>query len=158
ALITGASSGIGAATAREMALHGANVILLARRAPELEAVADECRQLGVSAHIYPVDLADEKAVEKTAAKIKKDVGNPDVIVASAGSGRWLFSEETPPGEANQMMGATTFSAFYIIRAFMAEMLSQKSGRIVIVGSPAAYAVWPGATAYTAARWALRGLA
>ena len=57
-----------------------------------------------------------------------------------------------------MMGATYFSAFYTCRAFMPEMLARKSGRIVIVGSPAAYAVWPGATAYTASRWALRGLA
>src|SRR5262245_17754414 len=110
-----------------MALHGASVILLALRAPELEAVADECRQMGVSAHTFPVDLADEKEVEKSAAQVKKDVGIPEVLVASAGSGRWLFSEETPPGEADQMMGATTFSAFYTIRAFLPEMLSRKSG-------------------------------
>jgi len=157
-LVTGASSGIGAATAREMARHGANVVLLARRAPELEKVAVDCRSMGVSAHVYPVDLANEQAVGKTAARIKAEVGIPNIIVASAGSGRWLFSEETPPGEAAQMMGATYFSAFYTIRDFMPDMLARKTGRIVIVGSPAAYAVWPGATAYTAARWALRGYA
>lgn len=157
-LITGASSGIGAATARAMASRGATVILLARRQAELEQVAGEIRSAGGQAHVYPVDLGDEQAVEALAARIKREVSLPDVIVHSAGAGRWRFIDETLPGEAAQAMAAPYFAAFYVTRAFIGEMLSRRSGRIVIVGSPAAYAVWPGATAYTAARWALRGLA
>jgi len=157
-LVTGASSGIGAATARLMASRGARVILLARRRVELEQVAADCRAAGGETHVYPLDLGDEQAAEAAMTRIKTEVGVPDVIVASAGSGRWLFAEETPSGEAAQIMNATYFSAFYTTRAFLPEMLSRGSGRIVIVGSPAAYTVWPGATAYTAARWALRGFA
>jgi len=132
--------------------------MLARRQAELDQVAADCKAVGGEAHVYPLDLGDEQAVEAAAAKIKAELGAPDVIVASAGSGRWLFAEETPLAEATEIMNATYFSAFYTARAFMPDMLARGSGRVVIVGSPASYAVWPGATAYTAARWALRGLA
>ena len=78
------------------------------------------------------------------------------MINSAGAGRWLDLDETTPTEAIQMMGAPYFAAFNLTRAFIADMLARGSGRIVNVNSPAAFAPWPGATGYTAARWALRG--
>lgn len=81
---------------------------------------------------------------------------PDIIVNNAGSGQWLFAEETSAEDAVQMMAAPYFAAFFITRAFLPMMLERNSGHIVNLTSVASYMVWPGATAYTAARWAMRG--
>ena len=155
-LITGASGGIGAATAREMAASGARLVLLARTQSKLEVVADEVRSAGGEAHVYPCDLSDADAVSSTAARIKAEVGVPDVLINNAGAGRWLAVEETEPTEAVSMMGAPYFAAFYVTRAFVEEMIGRGSGRIANVNSPMAYLVIPGATGYAACRCALRG--
>lgn len=156
ALITGASFGIGAATARAMARAGARVVLLARTESALEQVAGAIRAAGGTAWAYPVDLADPEAVERVAAAIRAEVGVPDLIINNAGAGRWLAIEETSPAEAMSMMAVPYFAAFYVTRAFLPAMLARRSGRIVNVNSPASLVAWPGAVAYTAARWALRG--
>jgi short-subunit dehydrogenase len=155
-LITGASSGIGAATARAMARKGARVILLARTQNALESVAAEITASGGKAHAYPVDLADAQAVDQTAKAISAEVGTPDILINNAGAGRWLFVEETSPEEMVSMMAVPYFAAFYITRAFLPDMLKRNSGHIVIITSPASRIAWPGATAYSVARWAMRG--
>jgi short-subunit dehydrogenase len=155
-LVTGASSGIGAATARAMAARGAGVALLARTRAALEAVAAEIRTAGGRAHVFPVDLADHAAVDAVAPRLRADFGTPNVIVNSAGAGRWLFAEETDPAEAVQMMGAPYFAAFFVTRAFLPAMLARGSGHVVNVNSPIARLIWPGATGYAAARYAMQG--
>src|SRR4051794_27415115 len=101
ALITGASSGIGAATARALGDAGARVLLLARRAAELERVAGSIGS-GV-ATTYPVDLSHASAVAEVAERINGTVGPPDIIVNNAGAGQWKFVDETSPQEAVEMM-------------------------------------------------------
>lgn len=155
-LVTGASSGIGAAISKAMAKAGGRVLLLARREDELRRVADEIRQAGGEASVYPVDLADSSAVMEVAQRIKAEVGTPDILVNNAGSGKWRFVEETSPEEAVQMMTLPYFAAFYVTRAFMPDMLARDSGHIVNISSVGSRFVWPGATAYLAARWAVRG--
>jgi NADP-dependent 3-hydroxy acid dehydrogenase YdfG len=158
-VVTGASSGIGAATAREAARRGARtVVLMARSAGPLEEVAREVRDAGARTLVVPVDLADADAVAAACQRVEQELGSPDVLVNNAGAGRWLFAEETPPAEAVQMMAAPYFAAFFTTRAFLPGMLARRSGRLAFVTSPAAYAPWPGATGYAAARWAIRGLA
>jgi short-subunit dehydrogenase len=154
ALITGASSGIGAATARALADAGARVLLLARRAAELEQVASS---IGAgAATTYAVDLSSASAVAQVAERIKADIGTPDIIVNNAGAGQWKFVDETSPQEAVQMMGVPYFAAFYVTHAFLSGMLRRNTGHIVNVSSVGSRFVWPGATAYIAARWAVRG--
>ncbi len=104
-LITGASSGIGAATARAAAREGARVILLARTQAKLEQVAGEIRRDGGRAAVFPVDLTDTQAVAAVAAQVTAELGTPDVIFNNAGTGRWLFAEETSPQDAVAMMAA-----------------------------------------------------
>ena len=158
-VVTGASSGIGAATARAAARRGARaVVLLARSAPALEEVAAAVRSAGALAVPVPVDLTDPDAVERARAQVESAVGAPDVLVNNAGAGRWLFVTETSPAEAVQMMASPYFAAFFTTRAFLPGMLARGSGRIAFVTSPAAYAPWPGASGYAAARWAMRGFA
>ena len=155
-LITGASGGIGAATARAMAAAGAKVVLLARTQSKLDALAEDIRGAGGEAFVYPCDLSDANAVSATAARIKAEVGVPDVLVNNAGAGRWLAVEETEPEEAVAMMSTPYFAAFFTTRAFIDDMVRRGSGRLANVNSPMAYLVIPGATGYAACRCALRG--
>lgn len=155
-LITGASSGIGAASARMAAMHGADVILLARGLDGLNRVAAEIAVFGRKAHVFSVDLADPQATAITCERIKREVGVPDVIFNNAGVGRWLYVEETDSAELQQMIAVPYLAAFNVTRAFLPELLARNSGWIVNITSPVAFVAWPGATAYAAARWAIRG--
>jgi short-subunit dehydrogenase len=156
AVVTGASSGIGAATARAMARNGATVLLLARSADRLEAVAGEIADAGGEAVLYPVDLADGDAVSAVADEITEAHGIPDVILNVAGFGRWDPIEGTTPEEAAAMMAVPYLGAFRITQPFVEGMIERDSGHIVNLTSAAAYVPWPGSTAYAAARWAMRG--
>ena len=157
-LVTGASSGIGAATATRYGAAGAHVLLLARNAERLESVADEIRSSGGTASPYRIDLAEAEAVAELAARITTEAGTPDVIVNNAGAGRWLSILATPPGEARAMMEVPYLAAFYVSRAFLPAMVARRSGRIACISSPAAYLAWADACAYIAARHAMKGLA
>lgn len=156
ALVTGASSGMGRAIAKALAGAGAEVILLARKRSLLDQTAAEISAAGGRVHAIPVDLGNPEEVETAAAKIRAEIGIPDIIVNNAGSGKWRFIDETTPEEAAQMMALPYFAAFYLTRAFYGEMLERNSGHIVNVSSVGSRFVWPGATAYIAARWAVRG--
>ena len=130
--------------------------MLARTSSKLEQVAAEIRRTGGRAYVYPVDVADAGAINRCAQQIIREVGVPDILVNNAGSGRWLSIEETCPEEAATMMAAPYLAAFYVTRAFLPEMLKRDSGAIVNLTSIASRIVWPGATAYTVGRWAMRG--
>src|SRR5437870_3797790 len=112
-LITGASSGIGAATAGAMAREGGRVILLARNRDGLEQVAAEIKSKGSQAWVYPVDLSDSAAVDRTGQAILQEVGVPDILINNAGAGRWLSIEQTSAEEVMQMMAIPYFGAFSI---------------------------------------------
>jgi short-subunit dehydrogenase len=155
-VVTGASSGIGAATAKAMAKAGGRVALLARSKDLLDQVAAEISSAGGVARGYLVDLADADAVAVVAKQITEELGTPDIIINNAGAGKWLFVDETTPAQAVQMMAVPYFAAFNVTHAFLPAMLSRNSGRFVFVSSVASRFVWPGATAYIAARWAVRG--
>ena len=157
-LVTGASSGIGAATAKRYGAAGAHVLLLARNAGRLEKVAEEIRRSGGAASLYPADLAEAEAVTELAARITAEAGTPDVIVNNAGAGRWLSILATTPAEARAMIEVPYLAAFYVSRAFLPAMATRRSGRIACITSPAAYLAWPDACAYIAARHAMKGFA
>jgi short-subunit dehydrogenase len=152
-LITGASSGIGAATAEAAAKRGAELALVARSADKLEAVAQRIRQSGgrVTTHVF--DVSDPEQVSRLAAVVPV----PDVLFNNAGAGRWKPLVETDPAEAAAMIGAPYLAAFYTTRAFLPAMLARGSGVCLYMNSAASRLVWPGAAAYTGARWAVRGL-
>lgn len=157
-LVTGASSGVGAAIAKAMARAGAGeVILLARNEDDLRSVATEITTWGGRARIYPVDLSDADQTSAIAQRIRDEVGTPDVLVNNAGSGQWKFLEDTSPTEVRDMMAVPYFAAAWLTRAFLPAMRARNSGHIVNMSSAASRFVWPGATAYIAARWAMRGL-
>jgi short-subunit dehydrogenase len=155
-LITGASSGIGEATAKRYGASGAHVLLLARNADRLRAVAETIRREGGSAAPYPADLTDAGAIAETSARIEREAGTPDILINNAGSGRWLPLVETTAEDALHMIEVPYLAAFNLTRAFLPAMLARRSGAIACVTSPASYLVWPNASAYIAARHALLG--
>lgn len=156
ALITGASSGMGMAIVDAFVNAKARVILLARRKDLLDRIADKINSNGGAAFVYSIDLSDTQAIEEITNKIKTELGVPDIIINNAGSGQWKFIDETSAEEAVQMMTLPYFATFCITKAFLPEMLKRNSGHIVNISSVASRFVWPGATAYIAARWAIRG--
>jgi len=155
--VTGASSGIGAATAKALARNGWRVVLVARRAERLDELTAAIAAAGGEARAEALDAADGPAVMAMAERVRTNWGAPSLVVNSAGAGEWRFLEETSVEEIVKMMGAPYLAAANTCRAFMADMLAAKRGVFVHVGSPASVMPWPGATAYTASRWALRGL-
>jgi short-subunit dehydrogenase len=157
-VVTGASSGIGAATAVAMARSGARAVaLVARSAAALDEVAARVRAAGAEALPIPADLSDAAAVDRARDAVLAFAGAPDVLVNNAGAGRFLLLTETDPAEALRMIAVPYLAAFHATRAFLPAMIERRSGHVLNVTSPAAFAPWAGATGYAAARWAVRGL-
>jgi uncharacterized protein len=156
-LVTGASSGIGAATVRAAVRRGGRAVALARTEDRLRALATELGRESGDVHPYAVDCGSREQVQATADRILADVGVPDVLVNNAGAGRYLFFDETGPEEFERMMRAPFFAAVYVTRAFIRPMIERGSGQVVTVNAPIAYVPWPGSAGYGMARWALRGL-
>ena len=156
ALVTGASSGIGEATARTLAARGARVALVARSAEKLARVAGEIAAAGGTALVFPADLSDPDQAARACEAAMAEAGAPDIVVNNAGAGRWLSTIETSVAEARAMIELPYLAAFAVTRAFLPAMLARGSGHIVNVTSPASYMVWPNAAAYIAARQALKG--
>lgn len=152
-LITGASSGIGATTAEAAAKRGAELTLVARSADKLEAVAQRIRGSGGIVSTYACDVSNPEQVAQLAAEVPV----PDVLFNNAGAGRWKPLVETDPTEAAGMIGAPYLAYFNATRAFLPGMLARGSGVCIFTNSAASQLIWPGAAAYTAARWAVRGL-
>jgi len=157
AVVTGASSGIGAAAARALGARGWAVALAARRSDRLAQVARDVEEAGGQALIAPLDAAQGTAVLALRDRVMARFGVPDVIVNAAGAGRWLWMEDTSPADFERMLDAPLRAAWNTSHAFMADLLEAGAGVIVHVGSPASLAPWPGANGYTVARWGLRGL-
>ena len=154
AVITGASSGIGAATAMRLAAENYKVVMVARNRARLEELAGT---IGQQAVVEACDAGDGRQVLDLAERVRNEHGVPDLIVNSAGAGEWKRIEDTSPQEAVTMMKAPYFAAFNLTHAFMDDMLARNRGVIIHVNSPASIVTWPSCIGYAATRWALRGL-
>ncbi|GAA0224480.1 SDR family oxidoreductase [Saccharothrix mutabilis subsp. mutabilis] len=156
-VVTGASQGIGAATALTLARRGSVVVLVARSAEALESVVQRVEAFGGRAVAVPTDLADVDAIDTLAERVVGEFGAPDVLVNNAGAGRWLFLDDTPAAELDAMTALPFAAALHVTRSFLPAMRARGVGRIVNVNSPVSRLPIPGATGYAAARYALRGL-
>ncbi len=157
-LITGGSSGIGKAAALQLVQSGAIIVLQARSVAKLKEVAAELTKKGATAHYYSTNLTSATAVQETASKIINEVGLPDIVVNSAGAGEWLSLKEASIEHYQETMASPYLATAYTCKAFYDKMLVRGSGHFIIINSAACFFAFPGATGYTAARWAMLGFA
>ena len=155
-VITGASAGLGRATAREFGRRGARVGLLARGKEGLEAAKREIEQLGGSAVVVPTDVADATAVEKAAGIIEEQLGPIDIWVNNAMTSVFSPVKEMKPDEYKRVTDVTYLGVVYGTMAALKRMLPRNQGTIVQVGSALVYRSIPLQSAYCAAKHAIAG--
>ena len=160
ALVTGASSGIGRATALTLARAGADVAINYLTLPEAAAaLAEQIRALGRRALLCPVDVAEQDRVEAMVDRIAAELGRLDVFVSNAFySDEDLFHQADMTG-FRRTLDVTMWGAFYGLRASVQQMLRQgHGGAAVIVSSPHARTAFPRCMAYNMAKAALDQMA
>ena len=155
-VITGASAGIGRATAREFAKHGACVALLARGEAGLKAAADEVASLGGRALVLPVDVADRDGIEQAATTVERELGPIDVWINNAMVSVFSPFQQMTPDEFRRVTEVTYLGVVYGTMAALRYMVPRKRGTIVQVGSALAYRSIPLQSAYCGAKHAIRG--
>ncbi len=154
AIVTGASSGIGAATALELARRGAKVVLAARRADELAGVARSIKESGGEALVVPTDMTDPRQVVRLVEQATAAYGRVDVLVNNAGVGSRLAFVKTAPEEVAHILEINLLAAMLATRAVLPGMLERRQGAIISVASVAGHiAVDP---IYSATKFGLRG--
>jgi short-subunit dehydrogenase len=154
--ITGASAGVGRATARRFARDGARIGLIARGEERLEAAAHEVEQLGGEALVLPLDVADADAVDDAASKIEERFGPLDVWVNNAMATVFAPVRDTTPDEFRRSTEVTYLGAVWGTMAALRRMHARDRGTIVQVGSALAYRSIPLQAAYCGGKSALRG--
>ena len=157
AFVTGASSGLGRATAIELARAGSNLALLARSEAELERLAIELRREDVRALPLAVDLADADAVLAAADGALDELGRVDLLVNSAATDVPGPLEQLAPEDWDRVLAVNLRAPFLLSRAFFPRMRAAGRGTIVNVSSIARRRGWANASAYCASKFALTGL-
>jgi short-subunit dehydrogenase len=156
-LITGASSGIGAATARLFAREGYRVALAARRIDRLEEITSEIQAHGGQALALAVDVTGLPAVNQMVETVIKEWGQIDVLLNNAGLGRMGWLEALIPEEDILPQLATNLTgAILVSRAVLPHMITRRKGHILNMGSIAALVASPTYSIYAASKFGLRG--
>jgi NADP-dependent 3-hydroxy acid dehydrogenase YdfG len=157
ALITGASSGIGKATALAFAKAGINLALVGRSADKLAAVAAAAEAVGVKAKTYVVDLAVVDRVSAEIAAIAADWDNLDILVNNAGMAYTNAIGDTPLADWQRVIDLNLTSVFQCIQGILPQLRHRKSGTIVNVSSIASKQVFPNWGAYSVSKFGLMAL-
>jgi NAD(P)-dependent dehydrogenase (short-subunit alcohol dehydrogenase family) len=155
-VITGASAGVGRATVREFARHGASIGLIARGRDGLEGARREVEAAGGKALVLPTDVADAAQVEAAAARVEKELGPIDVWVNDAMASVFSRIKQMTAEEFKRVTDVTYLGYVYGTLAALKRMLPRDRGTIVHVGSALAYRSIPLQAAYCAAKHAVLG--
>ncbi|MDR1184663.1 MAG: SDR family oxidoreductase [Coriobacteriales bacterium] len=135
ALVTGASSGLGAQFAKTLAGQGANLAIVARRVEKLEATKKEIEdEFGVEVLALPCDVLDVEQIKKTVATIKDHFGRIDILVNNAGTARSVAAEEQSDEDWKAVIDTNLNAVYYVAREVGKIMKAQKYGKIINLGS------------------------
>jgi 3-hydroxy acid dehydrogenase / malonic semialdehyde reductase len=158
-LITGASSGIGAACARRFAADGADLVLWARRLSRLsDLAADLVRVHGVRVDIAAIDVRDRAAVNTAIADLESGRRIPDVLVNNAGLASGLAPfQETDPDDWDRMIDTNVKGLLNVTRAVLPLMIAAGRGHVINIGSTAGHMTYPRGNVYAATKFAVRAL-
>ena len=153
--MTGASSGIGAATAVLLAEAGYEVVLTGRRAERLAGVAETITAKGGSAVVHPLDVTDRAAVEALADSLDRC----DVLVANAGGAIGAETvADSDPADWQAMFDVNVLGTLHSVRALLPKLIASGAGTIVLMGSTAGLIAYEGGGGYIAAKHGIHGVA
>ena len=157
AIVTGAGSGLGRATAQTLAAAGVRVALAARTKSALEAVADHIRAAGGTALVIPTDVGDEDQIAHLVSHTHQEWGRIDILVTSAGGASFGPLVESSTADWDSMMNTNLRATYLCAKHTLKVMLAQQSGHILNILSLASQTALPGSAAYTASKFGALGL-
>ena len=158
ALVTGASAGIGWATALGLSAKGANVVVTARREQRLHELCDLIAAAGGKAVYLAGDAAEESTAQKCVALAVKQFGRLDILINNAGAGNYKNLIDTSAEEYDALMDANMKSSFLLSRHAAPVMIEQKAGEILFISSVAGLQGYAGEAVYCASKFAQIGFA
>ena len=158
AIITGASAGIGQASALALAKEGAQLVLTARREERLQRLVAEVESLGSSAIYIAGDASTEDTAREAVARAMSTFGRIDMLINNTGIGNYKNLVDTSVDDYDQMMDVNVRSTFLFTHHAVPVMLQQRSGLILIISSMAGVYGFPGQAVYCATKFAQVGFA
>jgi len=156
-LVTGGSSGIGAAIANGFAQHGCRVVIIARDSQRLRTVADRMAQNGAQVHAIPCDITDREQVGRLRQAIRELWGDVQILVNNAGIARAVSFADMTDDTWDQTLDINLTGAYNCCKGFLPPMVDAKWGRIINIASTTAKVGYSHVTAYTASKHGLLGL-
>lgn len=157
-LITGASSGFGAAAAVAFARAGARLLIGARRRDRLERVAQSCRDVGGEAHAFPLDVGSSESVEKFAATVRNRTNIVDVLINNAGGAHGLEPvAEGKDADWEAMVQGNLLGLLRVTRAILPLMSRDAGASLINIGSIAGHTAYEGGAAYCGVKAAERSI-
>jgi 3-oxoacyl-[acyl-carrier protein] reductase len=156
ALVTGASRGIGRATALALARRGCSLALVGRRSPNLASVTQALESEGARVAVFHCDLAESQQIQAAMARLEEELGTPDVLVNNAGIAERGAVIEMTPERFDAHLAVNLRAPFLLARAVLPGMLRRGSGRIINVASISSTLGSPRQSAYNASKWGLVG--
>ncbi|WP_211144609.1 SDR family NAD(P)-dependent oxidoreductase [Clostridium aciditolerans] len=155
--ISGASSGIGEATARRFAKEGAILLLCARNMEKLHSLKGELeKEYGAKVYVYELDVRDKKAIDEVFENIPKELRNIDILVNNAGLAQGLEKvQEGVPEEFDVVIDTNIKGLLYLTRKIVPTMIENQKGHVINMGSVAGIHAYPGGTIYCATKAAVK---
>jgi len=157
-LITGASAGIGWATALAFAARNANIVVTARREERLRELCDKIKASRIKAIYYAGDAAEETTAKSCVDLAVKEFGKLDILINNAGAGNYKNLVDTSAEEYDALMDSNMKSSFLFTRHAAPSMIAQKSGEILFISSVAGLQGYAGEAVYCASKFAQIGFA
>lgn len=158
-LVTGASSGIGLASAIEASRAGDDVILLARGVSGLERAAAQCKEAGAaSVRVESADVRNESQVQAVVASVLAEHGRIDAVIHCAGVVAYGRFEQVPAEIFDEVIATNVLGTANVVRAVLPHFRDRDAGTVVLIGSVIGHIAAPTMTAYAVSKWAVRSIA